>query len=141
MTTESDTAAPRHLPLLKGYTAEFYGWCYRHELRFQRCARCRTWRHPPRPLCNQCHSFETEWAPVSGLGTLHAWTVVVAPMEPALAAQVPYVAAVVALDEGPRMASWVTGIAPEQLRVGMRLQVWFDAVTPEVTLPKFKPAD
>lgn len=135
---QTEPGIPRHLPVLKGHTAEFYGWCRKHQLRFQRCARCKTWRHPPRPLCNRCHSFETEWAAVSGTGTLHAWTVAVTPMGPAFAAVVPYVPAIVALDEGPRLASWVTGIAPERLREGLRLQVWFDDVTAEVTLPKFE---
>jgi uncharacterized OB-fold protein len=135
------TASPsRHLPLLEGYTAEFYDWCKRNELRFQRCARCGTWRHPPRPLCNHCHSFEAEWAAVSGDGTLYCWTIAAASMDPAFASAVPYVAAVVALDEGPRIATWVTDVVPNALRVGMRLQVWFDAREPGVTLPKFKPA-
>jgi uncharacterized OB-fold protein len=133
-------AVPRSLPVLKGSTAEFYGWCRQHELRFQRCARCKTWRHPPRLLCNHCHSFETEWAAVSGRATLHAWTVAVAAMGPAFANDVPYVAAIVQLEEGPRMASWVTGVAEDQLREGMGLQLWFDDVTPEVSLPKFKAA-
>jgi uncharacterized OB-fold protein len=134
-------ASDHQLPVLRGYAAEFYGWCQKHELRFQRCARCKTWRHPPRPLCFKCHSFEVEWAPVSGQGRLHAWTVPMAPIGSAFASQMPYVAAIVALDEGPRMASWVTGVAPEDLRVDMRLLVWFDAVTPEVTLAKFRPPD
>ncbi len=129
------------LPVLQGYTKEFYAWCKQRELRFQRCARCKTWRHPPRPLCNNCHSFETEWAPVAGRGRLHSWTVGVTPIGRVFAADVPYVAAVVELDEGPRMATWVTGVAPEQLRADMRVQVWFDDVTPEVTLAKFKPSD
>ena len=136
----SEAATPRYLPVLKGFTAEFYGWCRQHELRFQRCAHCKAWQHPPRLLCNHCHSFETEWAPVSGAATLHAWTVAVAPMGPVFANDVPYVAAIVGLQEGPRMASWVTGVAPEDLKVDMRLQVWFDDLTPEVTLAKFRPA-
>jgi uncharacterized OB-fold protein len=138
MTTAIDSTRP--LPLLKGYTAEFYGWCGRRELRFQRCARCKTWRHPPRPLCNRCHAFESEWAPVSGAGTLYCWTVAMASLGPAFAADVPYVAAVVTLDEGPRMVTWLTDIAPARLHEGMRVQVWFDPVTPEVTLAKFRPA-
>ncbi len=138
--TTAATAPPPPLPLLKGHAAEYYGWCRQHQLRFQRCAHCQTWRHPPRPLCNHCHSFDVEWAAVSGTGVLHAWTVVVASMEPGLAKDAPYVPAIVALDEGPRVASWITGVAPEQLREGMRLQLWFDDVTPEVSLPKFRRA-
>jgi uncharacterized OB-fold protein len=46
---------------------------------------------------------------------------------------------VVELDEGPRLATWVTAIAPEDLQIGMAVELWFDDVSDEVTLPKFKP--
>jgi uncharacterized OB-fold protein len=42
------------------------------------------------------------------------------------------------LDEGPRLATWVTDIPPDQLQIGMPVEVWFDNVSDEVTLPKFK---
>ena len=129
----------RTLPVITPGDQPYWTALRAHELRLQRCARCGSWRHPPRPLCNLCHSFETKWAAVAGTGTLHAWTVAIAPMGPAFSGDVPYVAAIVALDEGPRLASWVTDIAPEQLREGMRLTVWFDPVSPEVSLPKFRP--
>lgn len=128
------------LPVLNGYSAEFYGFCRQHELRFQRCTNCHAWRHPPRPMCNQCHSFDAEWVAVSGAGTLYAWTVAVAPMGAAFAAKVPYIAAIVALEEGPRLASTLVDVAETDLRVGMPLRVCFDDLTPEVSLPKFRPA-
>ena len=43
------------------------------------------------------------------------------------------------LDEGPRLTTWVTGVAPDKLQVGMPVEVWFDTVSDDVTLPKFKP--
>jgi len=46
---------------------------------------------------------------------------------------------VVELDEGPRLTTWVTGISPDELRVGMPVELLFDDITNEVTLPKFKP--
>ncbi|RYG08995.1 MAG: hypothetical protein EON92_15515 [Burkholderiales bacterium] len=130
----------RQLPVLEGYAKVFYGFCQQHDLRFQRCSQCGTWRHPPRPMCNQCHSVETEWAQVRGLGTVHCWTVPMTSIGGAFASDIPYVAAIVELDEGPRMATWVTGIAPGDLRNGLRVTVWFDQVTPSVTLAKFNPA-
>jgi uncharacterized OB-fold protein len=60
-------------------------------------------------------------------------------LDPAFAAAVPYAAVVVELEEGPRLATWVTGIAPDELRVGMPVELWFDDISDEVTLPKFKP--
>ena len=94
--------------------------------------------HPPRPMCGSCHSLKWEWAPTRGTGTV-CWTTVHQALDPAFAQAVPYAAVVVELDEGPRLATWVTGIPPDQLRVGLPVEVWFDAVSDEVTLPKFKP--
>lgn len=138
MKTESSTPIVR-LPVLRGYTKEFYDWCHQRELRFQRCQSCGTWRHPPRPMCGSCHSLQWEWAPTGGKGKVHCWTVVYQALDPAFAQDVPYAAVVVELDEGPRLATWVTGIAPDELRVGMPVEVWFDDISDEVTLPKFKP--
>jgi uncharacterized OB-fold protein len=50
------------------------------------------------------------------------------------------VLAVVQLDEGPRMMTNVVGCAPEDVKIGMPVQVEYDDVTPEITLAKFKPA-
>jgi uncharacterized OB-fold protein len=130
----------KRLPLLQGYTKEFYESCRRHELRFQRC-RCGVWRHPPRPLCSSCHSSQWQWDAVKGRGTVYCWTTVYQPLDPAFASEVPYAAVIVELDEGPRLATWVTGIPPDQLRVGMPVELWFDDLNQEVALPKFKPVD
>ena len=138
MTTENATPLVR-LPVLGGYTKEFYDWCQQRELRFQCCQECGTWRHPPRPMCTSCHSLEWAWAPTKGTGTVYCWTTVYQALDPAFAEDVPYAAVVVELDEGPRLTTWVTGVVPDELQVGMPVEVWFDTVSDDVTLPKFKP--
>lgn len=60
-------------------------------------------------------------------------------LDPAFVHDVPYAAVVVELDEGPRLATWVTGIPPDELYVGMLVELWFEDITDDVTLPKFKP--
>ena len=138
MTTENATPLVR-LPVLGGYTKEFYDWCQQRELRFQCCQECGTWRHPPRPMCTGCHSLEWAWAPTKGTGRVYCWTTVYQALDPAFAEHVPYAAVVVELDEGPRLTTWVTGVVPDELQVGMPVEVWFDTVSDDVTLPKFKP--
>ena len=125
------------LPRARGRAAEFYQFCKNHELRFQRCE-CGAWRHIPRDMCAKCGSFKWEWASSSGKGTLFSWTTATQPMMPQFAESVPYSPAVVELEEGVRMVTWLVGVKPEELQLGMPLQVAFDDVTPEVTLPKFK---
>ena len=59
-------------------------------------------------------------------------------MHPDFADDVPYAPAVIELDDGVRMVSWVVDCPPDELCAGMRVEVVFDAVTREVTLPKFR---
>ena len=130
----------RPLPARLGLAAEFYKFARLHELRFQRCADCGAWRHLPRPVCGQCGSFKYEWNHSSGAGKLYSWITVVQPMLPVFNDAVPYSVALVDMDEGVRMVAAIEGLAPEELRLGMPVQVWFDDVTPEITLPKFRKA-
>jgi uncharacterized OB-fold protein len=126
------------LPRMRGPAAEFYKFCKAHELRFQRCTDCGTWRHIPRDMCAKCGSFNFEWARSSGKGAVFSWTVVSQPMLPQFAPLVPYAPAVVELEEGVRMVSWVTDVKPDDLALGMPVEVVFDDVTLEATLPKFR---
>jgi uncharacterized OB-fold protein len=128
------------LPKARGRAAEFYAFCKNHELRFQRCSDCGRWRHIPRDMCAKCGSFKWEWAQSSGKGKLFSWTTATQPMMPQFAESVPYSPVVVEVQEGVRLVTWLTGIKPEELELGMPLQVAFDDVTSEVTLPKFKRA-
>jgi uncharacterized OB-fold protein len=128
------------LPTLTGLAGEFYGWCQKHELRFQRCRSCATWRHVPRELCASCGSWDWEWARSSGRGTVFTWTVAVRAMHPAFQDAVPYAPVVVEMEEGVRILSRVTDCPPDALAVGMPVTVAFDDVTPEVTLPTFRRA-
>ncbi|MFN8628479.1 MAG: OB-fold domain-containing protein [Candidatus Binatia bacterium] len=128
------------LPVLDGLTREFYGWCQQHELRFQRCSDCGVWRHVPRELCAACGSWKWEWAKASGRGTVFTWTVVARALHPAFQSETPYAPVVVEMDEGVRLLASVVDCPPDQLRIGMPVEAIFEAVTPEVTLPKFKRA-
>jgi uncharacterized OB-fold protein len=136
--TRSEYKLP--LPPMRGPAADFYKFCKAHELRFQRCAECGTWRHIPRDVCAKCGSFKFEWARSSGKGKVFSWTVTAQPFLPQFAPMVPYAPVIIEMDEGVRMLSWLTDVKPEDLQLGMRVAVVFDDVTPEVTLPKFKRA-
>ena len=136
----AETAYKRPLPRRRGMAGEFYDYCKKHELRFQRCTNCSTWRHVPRDMCAKCGSFALEWAKSSGKGKLFSWTTAVQPMLPQFADLVPYSPVVIEMDEGVRLVTWLTDVPPEELRLGLPVEVVFDDVTPEVTLPKFRRA-
>jgi uncharacterized OB-fold protein len=140
MPTDATTYS-KPLPLMRGYTKEFYDFCKNRELRFQRCSKCGQWRHTPRPMCGECHSLQWSWERVSGKGKVYTWTVTFQPLYKQFKDDVPYAGVIVELDEGPRMVSWVTGIDPMQLKLNLPVEVWFDDVTPEITIPKFRPIE
>lgn len=133
----TDYAKP--LPRGDGYNGEFYAFCQRQELRFQRCTSCQNWRHMPRESCPACGSFDWHWERSSGKGQVYSWTVIHRALHPGFAADLPYAAVLIELEEGVRMVSHVQGVAPEDLRPGLAVEVVFEAVTPDITLPKFRP--
>lgn len=128
------------LPELSGHAGDFYGFCREGELRFQRCSDCATWRHVPRELCAACGSWDWEWARSSGRGSLFSWIVVGRALHPAFDGDAPYAPVVIELDEGVRLLSQMVDVAPDALEMGMRVEVVFDRVTDEVTLPRFRRA-
>jgi len=103
----------------------------------QRCDTCGTLRHPPQPRCGHCASAVFSWTPATGSGTVYSFTIVRHPPNPALAASVPYVVALIQLDEGPRLVSNVVGVDPDLVAIGQRVQVEFDRQGPGAVLPRF----
>ncbi len=127
------------LPTLDGLTKEFYDFCRKGELRFQRCSDCGQWRHVPREMCAECGSFAWRWDLSSGRGTLFSWTVVERALHPDFEEETPYAVVVVEMDEGVRVISRMLDTPPDTLQIDMPVQVAFEHVTEGVALPKFRP--
>jgi len=109
-----------------------------HELKLQRCDRCHRYIYYPRDRCPNCFHDQLSWEPVSGRGKVYSYTTVYRASSRAFS-DGPYVLAIVELDEGPRMTTDIVA-RPEEVNVGMAVTVFFDDVTPDHTLVKFKPA-
>jgi acetyl-CoA acetyltransferase/uncharacterized OB-fold protein len=131
--------ASRPLPLVTAETEFFWTSGADGRLRVQECASCAALIHPPQPVCRYCRGHEIRVRAVSGFATLigftvsHRFTVGGLPS--------PYVVAQVALEEDPRvrLTTSAVGCDPEQLRLGMRMEVVF-ARAEDVWLPLFRPA-
>ncbi|MBW2244227.1 MAG: OB-fold domain-containing protein [Deltaproteobacteria bacterium] len=136
--SETGSEYTKPLPTLEGLSGEFYGWCKKEELRFQRCSGCGVWRHVPREICAACSSWEWEWVRSSGRGSVFTWTVIGRALHPAFQDDVALAPTVVELEEGVRLLSRIVDCPPEELEIGMPVEVVFDAVTDEVTLPMFR---
>jgi uncharacterized OB-fold protein len=106
----------------------------------KRCAGCGRAHFYPRRFCPMCWSDDVDWEEASGRASLYTWSVVHQNDLPPFGERVPYVAAVVELDEGPRAMTNVVDCDFDDLRVGMPLEVTFRAISDEVTIPVFRPA-
>ena len=128
------------LPVPDLETERYWSAARDHTLLIKRCRAC---GHPffyPRPFCPSCWSDDVEWEQASGRATLYTWSVVRQNDLPPWPTRVPYVAAVVDLEEGPRMLTNVVDCDVDDLRVGMPLIVTFREETDDITLPVFSPA-
>ena len=129
----------KHLPRIDEESRGWWEALARHELYFQRCRDCGTKRLYPRAVCPVDLSSRVEWVRASGRGTVYSFTVTHQNQAPGFREELPYVLAVVELAEGPRLMTNVVGCAPDAVRIGMAVEVVFDDVTPDITLPKFRP--
>jgi len=89
-------------------------------------------------MCAQCHSFDIEWAKASGKGSIYSYTVAYRAAHPGFQHDAPYGIVIVELKEGPRLISRMVDTRPGELKIGMPVEVVFEDVTPEVTLPMFR---
>jgi uncharacterized protein len=116
-------------------SAPFWQGCRSGELRYQRCQACGLSNFPPTEHCRQCLSADLHWKQSGGIGEIYSWTVVYRPVTAEF--EPPYAPAIVTLQEGYQMLTNIVGVAPHDLAIGMRVQVEFHAVGPDVTLPYF----
>ena len=127
----------RPLPLPDPETAFFWEATARRQLEILRCQTCKTWVHYPKPSCWNCSSGDLKPEGVSGRGTVYSYTVTHQDV-PGYTA--PFAVVIVELEEqaGLRMVSNVVDVPPEDVRIGMPVEVTFQPVAEDVWLPLFK---
>ena len=109
------------------------------ELRLQTCNSCDHTYFPPRPFCPECGSRDVKVITASGKGRLYSYII---NHLPAPGYTPPFVVAVVELDEGPRIMTNIVDCpqTPEAMELDMPLEVTFERLNDEISLPQFKPA-
>ena len=113
-----------------------------HEIWLRNCDECGSAYFYPRDISPCCFSRNTSWVKASGSASLFTYGIVHRPPHPGFVAEVPFVTAIVELEEGPKMATNIImdDPTPEKLQIGMPLEVVFEDITDAIALPKFKPA-
>ena len=135
------TTYRKPIPIPDSVSEEYWQGTKRHELMIQHCKLCSKHIFYPRAICPFCLSPHLEWVKASGRGRVYSYTVIVQANQPGFRGEEPYIYAVVELDEGPHMFTNIVDCPTEDCKVDMPVTVVFDDVTPEITLPKFRPAE
>lgn len=117
----------------------FWEACRNEELRFPRCKNCGGWQWYPTLICPDCEG-EFEWAKVAPKGKLFSWTVVHKAFFPEFKEKVPFIVGCIDVEDAPgvRFIANVIDCKPEDLRIGMEIDVVFDHVNDKVCKPQFR---
>ena len=132
------------LPVANAETRPYWDAAANHQLLIQRCADCGHLQFYPRLICSHCSSRAVEWHAASGRGTVKSFTIIRRAVSAAFEADVPYVVALVLLEEGPTMMSNIVECDAERVHIGMAVSVTFelrtrDAENAPVAVPQFRP--
>ena len=132
---------PRPRPEPDALTRFYWEHARRHELAILHCRRCEGFVHLPRPLCRHCLSDDLAPRVVSGRGRIHTWTRTHYVYHPAFADRVPYPVVLVELEEDPtvRICSNLVECDGVEIRSGLPVEVVFEDLDDEISLPQFRP--
>ncbi|MBW3609857.1 MAG: Zn-ribbon domain-containing OB-fold protein [Actinobacteria bacterium] len=126
-------------PTLRGEERTWFEAAAEGRLLIQRCGTCGAAVFFPRSVCPVCHDDALEWADAAGTGTVYSYTVLHRAGKPGWEADVPYVVALIELDEGPRLMGNLLEVELPQVRIGMPVRVTFEQ-RDALTVPQWVPA-
>ena len=127
------------IPAITPDMREFFDGARVGRLMVQKCDSCGTLRFPAHELCAKCNSETSQWVPVSGRGEVFSYNIMHQLYHPGFASEVPYAVVMVELEEGCKFVSNLLGIKPHDIRCGMPVEVAFEKLSDEVSIPKFRP--
>jgi uncharacterized protein len=136
MPPDASVQSQRPVPTPDEASAPFFAGAARGELMLQRCRACGAFMWPVKPRCVECFSGDVEWAAAAGRAVLYSFAVV---HQRYPGFDEPYVVATVETPEGVRFNTSIVGAEPEELEIGMALEVVFDPVSDDVVVPRFRP--
>ena len=126
------------LPAPDDHTQTFWDAARERRLLIKRCAACGRAHYYPRTFCPHCWSPDVSWEDAGGGGSVYTYSVVHQNDLPPFNERVPYVAAIVDLDEGPRVITNIVGCEPDEVAVGLPVDVDFLDIGDDVTVPVFR---
>lgn len=132
----------RPMPVKTPTTAPFWDALAEHKVRIQYSRSRQGYVFYPRVRAPRTLADDLEWREISGMGTLYSYTIAHRPVSPHFADAVPQLPAIVEWDEGRRFSTELVNVAPEDIRIGMRVKpVFFDYPEHDVTMLRYEPAE
>lgn len=133
--------ANKPLPTITDLTRPFWAAAKQGRLVLQRCDHCGIFNFHPKPWCINCGSRALTWADAQPTGTVYSYTISrsVAMNYAGWQGDLPVLMCLIDLDDGARLYGQVTGCTPQDLHIGMRVGVWFESISDEAAIPKFRP--
>ncbi len=129
------------LPVVTRETEPFWTGCKNGQLKLPRCRACGRFHYYPRLRCPFCQGNDLEWLTCTGRGKVHTFTIVRQNANPWFKRVVPYVVAIVELDDaGIQMMTDLVKCPLEKARIGLPVKVVFEPISPDISLPRFEPA-
>lgn len=124
-------------PVISRDTAFFWEGTRAGELRIQHCPSCDALRHPPGPMCPTCGADKPDYTVASGRGTVYSFVVHHAPKVPGKT--LPFVVALVTLEEGVRMVAELVDVDPSTVEIGMPVELALTKIDDDLTMPYWRP--
>ena len=134
----ADESTLRPAPWVTRDSEFFWEAARNDELVGQRCADCGVLRSPPRPMCPECHSIESETQTLSGRGTVYSWVMPRYPRIPGFEGT--YIVAVIDLAEGIRFVSNLCDVDYADVEPDMPVEVFFEDTRDGYRIPLFRPS-
>jgi enoyl-CoA hydratase/carnithine racemase/uncharacterized OB-fold protein len=127
------------IPVIQPWTREFWNATKQHRLLIQECNDCKIKIFYPRKYCPECWSSNLGWSEASGKAKVYTFSIMIDMVEPKFMPDLPYVLAMVDLEEGIRMTTRIVDCDPDAVHIGMDVAVVFEDITEECALPMFRP--
>ena len=128
-------------PLISPDGAPYWQAAAEGRFEIQQCGDCGTYRFPPSHLCRNCGSDNTSWVAASGKGTIYSFSVLHRAPTQEFRGRVPYVVALIDLDEGPRMMANIVGDGALECAIGNSVEVCFEDRAEDTKVPQFQLAE
>jgi len=135
-----DTNSGKPLPEPSDIALPFWAGLRAGQLRLQRCDGCGHYNHPPRISCPKCHGKAFTWTAVAARGIVYSYTTVFRAPMPVFKAELPYVVALVDVEDTPVKLLSNLLAPPDQVHIGMPVNLVFEPASDDITLFKFAPA-